>query len=136
MAVGSTARRHSAQLVHYMRIGVTFNDIGIANGVGKQVLPAGAVIIGTDVVVTQAFNAASTNVLTVGTNGTTANNIVASGDVDESAVALTQNIKPTSAALGPLAADAQVYVKYTQTGTAASAGAAEIIIKYVPDNDL
>jgi hypothetical protein len=38
--------------------------------------------------------------------------------------------------LGPLAADAQVFVLYTQTGTAASAGVAYVVIEYVCDNDL
>lgn len=132
---GTTARQSSLQAVHYLRIGVTYSDAGISSGVGKQYLPANAVVVGTDVFINTTFNAQTTNVLTVGTNGTTANNLVASGDVDETTAALTQNIKPTSTALGPITADAQVWVKYTQTGTAATQGAATIVIKYVPNND-
>ena len=74
------------------------------------------------------FNAQTTNVLTIGLNGTTANNIVAT--VTASALALVPNLLPTGTALGKLTADTQVYVKYTQTGTAATAGAATFIIKY------
>jgi hypothetical protein len=133
---GSTARKNALQLVHYLRIGVNFNDQGIASGVGKQWLPAGALITGTDVHIGTAFNAATTNVLTVGTNATAYNNIAAAGDVDETAVALTKGIKPTGTALGPLAADTQVFVMYTQSGTAATSGAATIVISYVPNNDL
>jgi len=132
---GTTARKNALQLVHYLRFAVNFNDVGIAAGVSKQVLPAGAVIIGTDVQIVTAFNAATTNVLTVGLAGV-ANNVVAAADADESTVAITQNIKPTGTALGPLAADSQVTATYTQTGAAATAGKAIVIIKYVPDNDL
>lgn len=131
----STARRNSSQQVGYLRFAVNFNDAGIAAGVNKQQLPAGAVIIGTDVAIVTAFNAVTTNVLTVGLAGV-ANNIVAAADADEATIALTQNIKPTGTALGPLAADSQVTVTYTQTGTAATAGKAIVIIKYVCDNDL
>lgn len=132
---GSTARKNALQLAHYLRFKVNFNDAGIAAGVGRQWLPAGAIITGTDVYVGAAFNAATTNVVTVGLGGV-ANNIVAAADVDESTVALTKGIKPTGTALGPLAADSQVTVAYTQTGAAATAGSAVVIINYVPDNDL
>jgi hypothetical protein len=133
---GTTARRSSVQMVHYLRMAINYNDTGISSGVGKQYLPAGAIILGTDVHIATAFNAGTTNVLTVGTNTTTDNNIVAAGDVDETATGLTQNIKPTGTALGPLSADAQVFAKFAQTGTAATAGKAYVIIKYVVDNDL
>jgi hypothetical protein len=49
---------------------------------------------------------------------------------------LKSNLPPTGTALVPLAADSDVYAMYTQTGTAASAGAAYVIIEYVCDNDL
>jgi hypothetical protein len=133
---GTTARRSSLQMVHYLRFDVNYNDTSISTGVPKQTLPAGAIITSTSVLVTTTFNAQTTNVLTVGTNGTTANNMVASGDVDETTAALTNAIKPTSAALGKLAADVPVYVKFTQTGTAATQGAATVIVHYVPNNDL
>lgn len=130
------ARKNDVQLLHYLRFHVTYSDSGIATGVGKQTLPAGAIITGSDVFVNTTFNAGTTNVLTVGTNGTTANNMVASGDVDETTSALTKGVKPTSAALGPLAADAQVFAKFTQTGTAATSGDAYVIVNYVVNNDL
>ena len=133
---GSSARQNSTQQVHYLRFAVNYNDSGIANGVGKQWLPKGAVITGTSVYVGAAFNAATTNVLTVGTNVSAYDNIVATGDVNEANATLTQNIVPSGAALGPLAADAQVFVKYVQTGAAATAGSAVVVIHYVPNNDL
>jgi hypothetical protein len=133
---GTTARQLPYQVIHFLRITVNFNDPGIATGIGRQTLPKGAVITGTDVYVSAAFNAATTNVLTVGTNATAYNNIVAAADADETTVALTKGIKPTGAALGPLVADSRVFVMYTQTGTAATAGSAVVIISYVPNTDL
>lgn len=132
---GTTARRNSVQMVHYLRFTVNYNDSGIASGVGKQVLPAGAIIIGTDVHVAAAFNAGTTNVLTVGTSGVFTE-IVSAAALNEGATGLTQNIAPTGVMLGPIASDTQVFVSYTQTGTAASAGQATFVIKYIPNNDL
>ena len=132
----STARRNAAQLVHYLRFKVNFNDPGIAAGVGKQTLPKGAIIVGTDVAVTALFNAGTTNVLTVGSAAGANSDIVAAADVNEGALGLTQNIKPTGAMLGPIANDTQVFAQFTQSGNAATAGAAYVVIKYVVDNDL
>jgi hypothetical protein len=135
-SLGSTARQNTSQEVHYLRFAVNFNDAGIASGIGKQFLPTGAIITDTSVFVKTPFNAATTNALTVGTNAGAFNNIVAAADVDESAIALTNSIKPTGAALGPLPSDTQVVVTYTQTGAAATAGSAVVMIKYIPNNDL
>jgi hypothetical protein len=133
---GSTARKNALQLVHYLRFKVNFNDAGIASGVGKQWLPAGAILIGADVLIAAPFNAATTNVLTVGTEAGTFANIVGATAVNEAATGLTQNIPPSGAALGPLATDAQVFAMFTQTGAAATTGSAYVVIKYIPDNDL
>lgn len=128
------AREPGEQQVVFSRFTVSFDEVGISSGVAKCTLPAGAVIIGTDVYVSTTFNANSTNVLTVGSNSTQLDNVVASGDVTEgSATTLTKDVSPTGTALGPLSADTTFYGKYTQTGgTAATAGQATVIIKYVP----
>jgi hypothetical protein len=44
---GTTARKSSIQMVHYLRMAINWNDTGISSGVGKQYLPAGAIIVGT-----------------------------------------------------------------------------------------
>jgi hypothetical protein len=132
---GSTARKNTSQQVGYLRFAINFNDNGIAAGVNKQWLPAGAIITDTSVYDGAAFNAGTTNVITVGL-GPSANTIVAAGGVTPGATGLTNGIVPTGNALGPLAADLQVNVTYTQTGAAATAGAAIVMIKYIPNNDL
>lgn len=127
-----TAREYHTQQVHYLRKTVNFNDVGIATGVYMGTLPAGAQIVDIVVNVVTAFNAVSSNVLTVGTNSTSFDDIVAAANVDESS-ATGQRV---TTGLGlELAADADVYAKYTQSGTAANAGQAVIVIAYVPNND-
>ncbi len=125
---GGPGRRGHLQVVNTLCQDVNYNDTGAATGIatGKW-LPAGAIILSTDVSVNTAFNAATTNVLTIGLNGTTANNIVATV---AATAGLVLNLAPTGTALGKLTADTQVYVKYTQTGTAATTGNATFIIKY------
>jgi hypothetical protein len=125
---GGPGRRGHLQVVNTICQDINFNDTGAATGIatGKW-LPAGAIILSTDVSVNTAFNAATTNVLTIGLNGTTANNIVATV---AATAGLVLNLAPTGTALGKLTADTQVYVKYTQTGTAATTGNATFIIKY------
>jgi hypothetical protein len=126
---GGPGRRGHLQVVNTICQDINFNDVGAATGIatGKW-LPAGAIIECTSVSVNTAFNAATTNVLTIGLNGTTANNIVATV---AATAGLVLNLAPTGTALGKLAADTQVYVKYTQTGTAATTGNATFMIKYM-----
>jgi len=131
---GRPARELPFQAVHYMRKTVNFNDTGITTGIAfKNWLPSGARIVTTWVNIDVVFNAATTNVLTVGQNSSSYNDIVASGDVDETALGTTAVVK--GGALGALAADTQVFIKYTQTGTPATTGKATVVLQYVPGND-
>ena len=73
-------------------------------------------------VVKTAFNAGTTNVLTVGTNDD-ADNLLGSSDVTEgTAGAYTKNTFVEAAKGG------KVKAKFIETGTAASAGVAEIYL--------
>lgn len=128
---GTNARDLQMQLVHYYRKTVNFNDTGIAAGIRFGTLPAGAEIVNTVVKVKTVFNAATTNVLTVGTTALGVD-IVAAADVNEAAVASTTVL--TGNAL-TIAADTPIFAAYTQTGTAATTGQAVIIIAYVCNND-
>jgi hypothetical protein len=139
MATGTaatTARQSAEQQVHYLRFTVNWNDTGIATGNGKQWLPKGAVLVGTDVNIVTAFNAATTNVLSIGIEASTYANIATSAQTISGTTGLKQNLAPTGTALVPLAADSQVFALYTQTGAVASAGQAVVIVKYIPNNDI
>lgn len=129
------ARQSQFQQIHYLRFTVNYNDVGVAAGEPfKAALPAGAKIVDVKAFVTTAFNAATTNVITVGTNATTYNNIVASGTITPGTLGAYAGVLATYGAL-TFATDATPFVTYTQTGTAATAGSAIIVIQYVPNND-
>ncbi len=129
------ARELHTQQIHYLRKRVNYNDSGISGGVYMGTLPAGAVVIDAVTRVITAFNAATTNVLTAGTNSSSYDNIVGAADVTEGTPGGYRAAILTVAGT-TYAADTDVYAKYTQTGTAATTGAAVIIISFVPNNDL
>lgn len=128
--VAPPVRQDPRQVSNTLKKRIQFNTAGIAAGVAfDNSLPAGAVILSVLVEIITAFNAGTTNVLTVGTNSTTYNNLVAAADVNEGAVATTQVLRGIggsilrSAALTP-------YVTFAETGGAATTGDAEITIEF------
>ena len=88
-------------------------------------LPAGAIVTRVAAVVTEAFNAATTNVLTVGYSDDT-DALMGSSDITEGT--LGAYVKERMDA--PLAAAADVYAQYSQSGTEASKGKADIYVTY------
>ena len=127
---GSTARELSFQAVHYMRKSITFADDGTAVTVG--VLPAGALIHKdmSGVAVTQAFDAGTTNTLNVGT--------AADGDLFGTLLAVgATTFVPLDETVGGylVTEDTTITATVVLTGTAATAGTAEVVIAYIPDND-
>lgn len=121
------ARELHTQQIHYLRKRVNFNDAGIASGVVMGTLPAGAMIVSQNVRVSTAFNAATTNALNVGT---------AAGGAQFFTDAATAGARQPAIANLSFAADQDVYVQYAQTGAAATAGVADVVVGYVPNNDL
>lgn len=105
---------------------VKYNDTGVSDGIKLFKLPAGTIITKAVAVVGTAFNAATTNVLTVGFK-TSKNEIMASADITAGTAATY--LKSTFVTVP---ADGDVYVKYTQTGTAATAGKATIYLEIIP----
>jgi hypothetical protein len=126
------ARQLETQQTHYLRRDVAFNTSGIASGVLIGTVPAGAKIMHIRIFVDTAFNAATTNVLQGGTTGT-GTNLFTSTD----AAAGTPGPKTPASAANQATGliftqDTDLFVSYTQTGTAATAGAATIIVEFVP----
>lgn len=108
---------------------VNFDTVGIgtADTVKVGTLPSGAQIVSCIVRITAAFNAATTNVLTVG--GTSANtNVVSDADLAEGVIGTTIATRGCDLAF---TADTPIYAKYAQTGTAATTGSAVITILYI-----
>lgn len=105
---------------------VSFDTKDIANGVELIELPANMIITKAVAVVGKAFNAATTNVLTVGTNDSV-DDLLGADDVTEgTAGTYMKNIFEIRKG-----APIKVKAKYTSTGTAATAGEANIYLGVV-----
>lgn len=114
------------QQVHYFRKRVNYNDANIGSGVLMGTLPAGAMIVLQAVRVNTAFNAGTTNALNVGTTA---------GGTQLFTDAATAGARVPAIANLSFAVDTDLFVQYAQTGTAASAGQADIVIGFAPNND-
>ena len=93
-------------------------------------LPAGAQIVDVNIDVTTAFNAGTTNTVTVGKTGSAAAFVAATsvGSAGRASVATT-GVYSAWANVGTSDID-YATVTFSQTGTAASAGAARVTIVY------
>lgn len=126
-------RKNVTHQINYFRAAVSFDtyQIGTAGKVPLGTLPAGAIVTGCIVKILTAFNAATTNVLTVGT-ASDASAVFGDVDVDE----LEADTTLVGAAIGYRpTVDTPLFIKYAQTGTAASAGSAIIVMTFAPNND-
>lgn len=125
------ARLYHTQQVHYLRKGITFADDGTTVDVGT--IPAGSMVLKplSGVLVTTVFNAGSTNVLDVGPSTDSGTDLWAT-DLALGALAF---VPLDEAVTFLVSVDTYVQAAVDLTGTAATTGAAEIIICYIPDND-
>lgn len=101
---------------------VAFDTEDIDKGVELCELPAGIIVTRAIAVVKTAFDAGTTNVLTVGANDDV-NDLLGSDDVTEGTAAayvVNKFVQYDTAK--------KIKAKYTQTGTAATAGAADIYL--------
>lgn len=134
---GTNARDLQMQVMHYLRKTVNFNDTGIGTGIAfANPLPAGAIIhpLASTIVVRTAFNAGTTNNLLVGTSAG-GNQLVATADSAAGVAGVKTFALATVGVNARVANDTSIYVTYTQTGTAATAGVADIVIAYSLNND-
>lgn len=92
-------------------------------------LPANAQIVDINIDVTTAFNAATTNTVTVGKTGSAAA-FVASTSVGSAGRASVATTGVYSAWADTGDSEVSATVTYSQTGTAATAGAARVTIVY------
>lgn len=131
--MAGTARQSHEQQVHFLRKRVNYNDAGVATGVLVGTLPAGALLgFSCEIDVATAFNG-GTNALSVGLTPT--GQEVATPAVTLVTATGTKRLT-TQDALGPMAADTDVWASFVQTGGAATAGIAYILIPYYPNIDL
>lgn len=133
--------------VHFRKT-VNFNDANIATGVKIGAIPAGAFITSVKCYVTTAFNAGTTNNLLIGSTATGGQFLASGVTAGTNCVAATTGIQNITAAAGlGLAVTAlsntptgntgawDLFVSYTQTGTAATTGQVTYVIEYVANDD-
>jgi hypothetical protein len=115
--------------IAFLRKRIDYNDTADASTsrYTMGVIPAGSQIVFCSGSIKTGFSAAGTRVLTVGSNGTTANNILTT-ITEETATSVHSLLG------GKLtfSADTTIYAKLTTAGTAAAAGQAELVLAYVP----
>lgn len=127
---GTVARQHPYQMIHFLRKSLVFGDNGVARTVG--VIPAGSLILkpASGVHITTVFNAGTGNVLDIGTSD--------NDDLFGTDLALgTATFVPLDENVGGylVTADTTITATVALSGTAATTGAAEVVIAYIPDTD-
>ena len=142
MGVGSRAREHPLQHVHYLRKNVDYNTTGIGTAATVKMsapLPANAIILATYVKINTAFNAGTNNPIHVGISGNNTalvnGGTTGAGDADIDTTATGMNIVYRGGDLALQSSETEIYIYYNQSGTAATAGDADIIVAYIPAND-
>lgn len=128
---GTVARQFHTQQIHYLRKSITYADDGTTVTVGT--IPAGSLILKpiSGVAVTTVFNAGSTNVLDIGPSTDSGTDLWAT----DLALGTLAFVPLDEAVTNLVSVDTVVQAAVDLTGTAATTGAAEIIIAYIPDND-
>jgi hypothetical protein len=137
----TVARVNTTQQTNYYRFTVNWNDPRISTAQKFGRLLQNTFISNVACHVTTAFNAGTTNVLMVGTSATTPVEIISAAistkSIDESSATYQQITQAGSLGVSVTSgADVDLYARYQQTGTAATAGAATCIIEFVPNNDM
>ena len=122
-------RQYHQQMIHFLRQSIVFGDNGTAVTVGA--IPSGSVILKplSGVAVSTAFDAGTTNTLNIGTSAddNLYGTLLALGTT--TFVPLDENVSNL------VSADTTITATVVLTGTAATAGAGEVVIAYVPDTD-
>ena len=136
----TVARQYVTHQPAFYRITVNFNDPRQPTAQKFGRLLQNTFINGISCHGITAFNAGSTNPVTIGTSTTATELVAASGANASISTGSTGYANLTAAAgLGVAAtsdADHDLYVKYAPTGTAATAGKLTCVIEFVPNDDL
>jgi len=123
------ARRDPRQLTNTLKRTVNFTDSDVLQFSFQNSLPQGAFITNVLVEVVTAFNAVTTNQMSVGTNTTSFNNIIANGDVAMNSTGVTKVSRGLGRSL-TAAQDTSVFGTITVSGTSATTGTAIILIEF------
>ncbi len=132
---GSAARDIKLPVVQSIAIQLAFNTSGATAGVKIGTIPANAVILRWTARVLTAFNAGTTNPITIGITATGAE-VAASASITSATPGNYTGAPAAAGGWAKFSADQAIYTAYIPTGTAASTGAAVITVEYITTDDL
>lgn len=126
------AREYHSQQVHYFRKGVSLSDLTSGTAVTLGTIPSGAMVVDAYAVVTTAFDSGTSDVLDIGTSG---DGDGFATDLDISSVGKKSADELATSDDLVVSADTDLTFAWTGAGTAATAGAMEVVVEFIPDND-
>lgn len=126
---GTAARDLMLPVTQAISISLAFNTSGASSGVKIGTIPSGAIILRWTARILTAFNAGSTNPITIGTTATGAQ-VAASASITSGTAGNYTGAPANSTGWAAFAADQDIFTAYIPTGTAASAGSAIITVEY------
>ena len=136
----TVARANQTQQTSYYRLTINYNDSNISTAQKFGRLLQNTFISNVACHVTTAFNAVTTNYVTLGTTSSPSeimNPSIATKSIAPGTLGYQQITAATSLGVSVTsAADVDLYAMYKQTGTAATAGAVTCILEFIPNNDL
>lgn len=126
------AREFHTQQVHYLRYGAALDDLTSGTAVTIGTIPAGAIVTNAYGIVTTAFDSGTSDVLDIGTS---ADGDGFATDLDISSVGKKAADELATSDDLLAATDTDITFSWTGAGTAATAGALEVVVEFIPDND-
>lgn len=130
---GSEARQYHQQMVHYLRKTITYENNGDTVVVGY--LPAGALVLPglSAAAVTTAFNGDTTNTVDIGITGATTKyaSALALGTLGW----IELDVITEASGNSSLTTAVEEVIATVISTASATAGSAEIVVAYIPDND-
>lgn len=128
--LGTQARDVMMPVTQHLAFVLNYNTTGASSGVLIGTIPANAVILNWRVRVLTAFNAGTTNPITIGVTATGAE-VAASASITSGTAGDYTGAPAAAGGWTQFSADQAVYAAYIPTGTAASAGKAIVSISYI-----
>lgn len=128
--MAAPARQYSQQMIHYLRKTITYADNGTTVTIGT--IPSGSVLLKpiSGVSVSVAFNGGATNTLDIGPSTDSGTNLW----MTVGALGSIAFVPLDEAVTNVVSSDTIVQCAVVSTA-GASAGSAEVVICYIPDND-
>lgn len=131
------ARVLRTQQTMYYRLQINYNDPRISTPQVFGKLLQNTFVNRIMCEVATAFNASTTNVVTLGVTSPNANELTGAAGVTPGTPGIYDiTAANTRGTAWTSVADVLLYAKYTQTGTAATAGQANCVIEFTPNNDM